>query len=190
MLLRFNTRFTFYGSTRRRMRKSRATRCFSTWVWAACTCRPSSTRVVKCPLWNFSTGRALANLSAGFFRFAAFLKKIILGPSRCTPSSKEISYHFSTSGSTLSLPLKSPPLTWNWFTTGIVAQPLTIQLLVDKKLRVPTFAQREVFKFWLLSIVFQVSKIIILAKKLIPTERTGVYVITPLKFRTFSCFHR
>lgn len=95
-----STPYTFCGSTRRRTRRLRTTKCCSTLVWAASTCQPSTMRAVIFPLWNFSIGRALANLSASFYRFAAFLKKITRGLSRCIRCSKEISCPSSTTGST------------------------------------------------------------------------------------------
>ena len=142
-------------------------------------------RVAMFLLWNFSIGRALANLSANFFRFAAFLKKSILGLRRCTRSSREISCSSWTTGSTLSLPRKSPPHSCNWSTSGIVAWSLMTKNFVEMTSSALTFSQIWVFRLWSLFTAFQVSKIIILAKRLIPYERTGVFAIAPLKCRMF-----
>jgi hypothetical protein len=148
MLWPFSTPFTFCGSIRRRMRRLQTTRCYYTWVLAVFTCQPSTTRRVICPSWNFSIGRALANLSVGYYRFAAYLKKITHGRSRCTRCLKGISCLSLTTSCTSSLPLKSRLPICNLPPTIKILRSIGINQVVATVQRAFAKVKIKVFQFW------------------------------------------
>lgn len=141
---------------------------------AVSTCQRSITKHMICPSWNFSIGRAIANLSISYYRFAASLKKITLGLSRCIPCLKEIFCPSWTTNFASSPPLKSRTLTCN---LPNISKTLWIAVnhIGETSNRIIVYAKIIASRFWSLFTAFQVSKIIIPAKQLILPQRTGVF---------------